>query len=81
MKNLKKFENWIDDETADTNRRMELLDQKEKYADDDFEEASPEEEELVDRIHDLLVEYRGKLAPEQISLILRDYANQPEIWS
>lgn len=81
MKNLKKFENWIDDETADTNRRMNLLDQKEKYVDDDFEEASPEEEELVDRIHDLLVEYRGKLAPEQISLILRDYANQPEIWS
>ena len=26
MKNLKKFENWIDDETEDTNRRMSELD-------------------------------------------------------
>lgn len=46
MKNLKKFnENWIDDETEDTNRRMSELDNKE--VDDTI---GPHEEVIDDTI-------------------------------
>jgi len=80
MKKLKKFnEHWVDDENEDTNRRMAELDNKEGL--NEPEEPNIEEEELIDKIHGLLVEYRNKLTPEQISLILTDLARQPELWS
>ena len=77
MKKLKKFnENWIDDETEDTDRRMSELDSKEGLNDEpDINNEEEEEEELIYKIHRLLDEYRDKLTPEQISTVLMYLSN------
>lgn len=49
MKTLKKFENWIDDESADTNRRMAELDDEEK-SEIEFDDHMSIEKEIVELI-------------------------------
>jgi predicted transcriptional regulator len=80
MKNLKKFENWIDDETADTNRRLAELDNKANIDNDDDDEFAHSEKfnkcftEMSEEISVLLNKYK-----DQYPEIFQDFVNDREI--
>ena len=81
MKNLKKFnENWIDDESEDTNRRMAELDAEEginKPAD----KTNSFEDEFLDKLFNFCHEYKDKLSVPQFSDIfwrMYDYYSEME---
>jgi hypothetical protein len=73
MKNLKMFEDWIDNETEDTNRRLAELDAKdfgesEEIITDDYEK------EFDNKIRELILLYKDKLSRDELSEILEDFS-------
>lgn len=76
MKKLKKFENWIDDESADTNRRMAELDDNDENFNDYYDsDSDPNEIEFINKLRELVKTYETKISNDSMSQILHVFAD------